>query len=911
MVAALAAVTVLAVAREGRLRVGQSRGQAIYELVQDTVPSRPSETPGVTAWLHVELKQYRRHIADPVKARLYGEIVDWHDEASLPPFLAALRAALALPAPPPPSGWTAADLPHAVPPAALAAGGVGQDGGGGKGDGAGRAPGTGRAAGPGSAETAGATEAPGGGETAGGGGAAGPLPLRVQRFLELRGHWFALTRRRAIDTADLADLSQPANRFLLQATHHLLAAGDALRAALAREPLPAVPAARAPRVVRLYAVGEDGTLVSEPFAGPGSAAGAAARREAALGEEREFRKLPLLPTFVPNEFIFRFDFGAPQPQAYYSGLYLDLGGQGVVATLLVPVREAEQGFRGVIAADLTFDIDWQDFASHLEPPMSAAVVRLPSPVREPWLPWAAMAAHLPSRAAARLRTAVGALAAAEGRGGRAASPFYLYHGAVAEEGAVAALQVAATTWLVTLFPATRSSFALLPAVLLALLGGLLLASFESSRRRTERAQLKAERELQEKQNLLNTMQVPLMVVDPNTDEVVYGNQAAVSLGIAGGTRARDLVADDPRAREHYARMQVADQGARRAYGVPLSVRGEGGALETRYAIVRSVAVTAPIEALHADERHRLGVLFLVEPEADLALWRDDLVGSTRADERRKLAALLAHGLDSLARVLAHSLATSGGAAAAPEKTGGAAAAPEENGGGSAAPGPEDLAFERWLAAYLERRVLATAWLLEHWDAEPPLPPDCSIEAAQARATIDSWQAVLARVRGDAELRSRLHWDNGVLAAAQAAERAAGAARQAPPSLPEAAGEVLSVRIDWPEDFWFAAPLRGGFGFFLGEVVVNAIRHGRAGSVPRLEITLDPVRRELLFAVENEVGPGAGAPDRDGRAYGGRRILERLAHLCGWHDLRFTREGGRFEVRWRVPVSQRGERHGAD
>jgi hypothetical protein len=480
---------------------------------------------------------------------------------------------------------------------------------------------------------------------------------------------------------------------------------------------------------------------------------------------------------------------------------------------------------------------------------------------------------------------------------------------------------------VTLFPATRSSFALLPAALLGLLVVMLLASFEASRRRTEQAQWKAERELAEKQNLLNTMQVPLMVVDPNTDEVVYGNLAAASLGIASGTRARDLVADEPRARAHYARMQVADQGSRRAYGVPLQVRGEAGGIETRYAIVRSVAVTAPIEALRADQRHRLAVLFLLEPEADLALWRADLEGSARADERRKLAGLLAHGVDSLARVLAHYL---GGHGASDVRGGGGGSGgrSSEVGGGDG-----DPEFARWLASYLERRVLATAWLLEHWDAEPPLPPDCSIEAAQALATVASWREIFVRVRDDARLRSRLHWDNGVLA-----ER------------PPQGGEVLRAAIDWPDDYWFAAPLRGGFGFFLGEVLINAVRHGRPGSVPSFAVTLDPVRRELLFEVVNdlphaatpeaadaaegaegaeradaaegveaaegaEVAEGVEAADAAAEqgveSYGGRRILERLAHLCDWRDLRFTRGGSTFRVSWRVPVSQRGDPRGAD
>ena len=850
LAAVLAVVTLLSVREEWQRRVGESRGRTIYELVQDTVPSRPTETPGVSAWLHLELKQYRRHIADPIKARLYGELADWHDDSSLPPSLAELRAALT--APPPRPALDRAAAPRPLPAEELGGPGSGAGGGGG-GGGAGSA-----------------------------GNAELPMQWRVQRYVELGGRWFAVTRRRAADPPDLGDLAAPANRFLFYATHHLLAAAGALRAGLARQPLPPVPGDRPPRVVRLYAVAEDGTLVSAPLAA--SPESVESRREAALGEGREFRKLPELPNFVPNEFVFRFDFTAPQPRAYYSGLYLDLGGQGVVATLLAPVRDPATGYQAVVCADLAFAVDWQDFAAHIEPPMVAEVVELGGPAREPWRPWAAMAAHGRPGGSKELRAAVAALAGAEARSGRATSPFYLYHGTVEGRGAVAALQVAATTWLVTLFPAARSSLALLPAVPLALLVALLLAGFEASRRRTERAQWKAERELQEKQNLLNTMQVPLMVVDPNTDEVVYGNQAAASLGIVAGARARDLVADDPRAQEHYARMQVADQGTRRAYGVPLRLRGEAGEPETRYAIVRSVAVTAPIEALHADQRHRLGVLFLLEPEADLALWRADLLAGAQTDERRKLAGLLAHGVDSLARVLAHCLEETGGVDAA-VKGAADAAVPDTTSG-----------FARWLSAYLERRVLATAWLLEHWDAEPPLPPDCAIEAAQARATVESFRSIFERVRADARLRSRLHWDNGVLAAR-----------------PPDGSEALRARIDWPDDYWFAAPLRGGFGFFLGEVLINAVRHGRPGSVPAIAITLDPVRRELLFEVVNDLPRGEPSPaaGREAESYGGRRILERLAHLCDWRDLRFDRGAAAFKVSWRVPVSERGDPRVAD
>ncbi len=314
--AALAALTFLSLRREWGQRIGQSRGQTIFELVQDTVPSRPTETPGVAAWLHLELKNYRRHIADPAKAQLYGEIADWHDESSLPPFLAELRSALAAPpapalaptlpplpppspAPPLPSKRPSPVPPEPTPPQP--------------------APPQPTSAQPTSPQPAPpASPAPGevprplpesalGGL---GGGAESPLQFRVQRYLELHGQWFAMTRRRAADVADLADLSVPSNRFLLQASHRLLAAGEALRSALARRPLPAVPGERPPRVVRLYAVAEDGTLVSAPVAA--DPASVESRRAAALGEGREFRKLPDLPNFVPNEFFFRFDFRAPR-----------------------------------------------------------------------------------------------------------------------------------------------------------------------------------------------------------------------------------------------------------------------------------------------------------------------------------------------------------------------------------------------------------------------------------------------------------------------------------------------------------------------------------------------------------------------------------------------------------------------
>jgi len=795
--ALLVALAALSIRREWRERIGQSRSDAIFQLVQGRTPARPTETPGATAWLNLELRRYRERIADPAKARLYGEVAEWQDNRSVPPFFAPLRDLLA--SHPGDAGRSAVPAFHP------------------------------------------------GGEPGG---------LRAQSFLELDRRWFAVTRRRELESSDL---SSPSNRFLTTAAPRLLALSEALPRLLAASPLPALPGSRPPRVVRLYALAEDGTLISLPLpADPGHS------RQSAIAEGRGFRGSPERPTFVSNEFYFRFDYADAQDQTFYSGLYLDLGGQGLIATITTPARDLAPGERGLVGADLTFDIDWEAFARGIDPPMVASVVR---PARPParGRPWGEIEGAFARDQPEALRKAVAALAAQTPAGTTESVP-YVLHGVADGQGAVAAFQVAAATWLVVLFPKTQSHLPLIPLALSAVMLVAILWGFEINRRRAERAQGKAELAFQEKQNLLNTMQVPLVVVDPNTDEVVYGNPAAGKLGVRAGSRIGDLVAHDPRARAHYERMQVAKPEPRRAYGLPVRVLGEDGREEERYAIVRSVAVTAPIEALGADERHRLGILFLVEPEADLALLTEAIERETRQDERRKLAGLLSHGVDTLVRVLAHGLRSSGGAASSPE-------------------------LVSWLSGYVDRRLRATAWLLDHWEAEPPLPPDSSVEAAQARATLERLEGVFALAARDADLRTRLHWDNGVLS-----ER------------PEGRGPVFTWEIDWPEDFWFACPVRGGFGFFLGEVLINAIRHGRPGSIPALRISLDRVRRELIFEVENETRDGAHG---DGETYGGKSILKRLARLFEWRDLRFERRGNAYQVSWRVPASERGDPRRAD
>jgi hypothetical protein len=231
-----------------------------------------------------------------------------------------------------------------------------------------------------------------------------------------------------------------------------------------------------------------------------------------------------------------------------------------------------------------------------------------------------------------------------------------------------------------------------------------------------------------------------------------------------------------------------------------------------------------------------------------------LSSAAHRDERRRLAGLLTHGVDTLARVLEHTLARRGA---------------DE--------------FSLWLAEYLERRISVTAWLLDHWDARLPLARPHVIDADQARVTIARLADVLENVSDDRELRTRMHWDNGTLSSPQSSP--------------------LSVDFDWPDDADVTCPVRGGFGLFLNELVANAARHGKSGTTPRLSITCDRVRGELVCRLENHASPHAQSLDR-ADAYGGMAIVRAMARLFDWPDLSWRQDGDRVSVTWAMPFGTR-------
>ena len=167
-------------------------------------------------------------------------------------------------------------------------------------------------------------------------------------------------------------------------------------------------------------------------------------------------------------------------------------------------------------------------------------------------------------------------------------------------------------------------------------------------------------------------------------------------------------------------------------------------------------------ALGADERHRLAILFLIDPASDLRLLLEDVESAAHTDERRRLAGLLSHGLDSLADVLRRSVA-------------------------GVRPGSDPGLTPQWLAEYLQRRIHVTAWLLDHWNSSPPTH-DSVVDAAQAHETSCRSSASSPRsVRSPICGRS-LGWANGPLA-------------------DDRGGQPSSPTVDWPEEFQTTPPVR--------------------------------------------------------------------------------------------------------
>ncbi|HEX7779181.1 MAG TPA: hypothetical protein VF424_08095, partial [Vicinamibacterales bacterium] len=287
---ALAAFTARAIWIAWHERSGEARAEALFDLVGQRMPPRPTEAPGAMAWLQRELERYARHLDDE-RARLYRQFAAAFDGVppALEPIRDAIRRATVDPGAPDRVRWLGASEPAASP------------------------------------------------------------SLRSQRLVVLDSRLLVVTRRRALEPAAASGAAAPDGVVRWAAAFLVDGSGGVDRALIAR-PLPALPGSRSPHPVRLYVVAEDGTLISapwerEPDAGGPSGLGGFSRpdRRSAAAAERELALLsarPNLPTFAPEEFFFRggvVEKPGERPGAgAYSGFYLDLGGRGLVSTITLP-----------------------------------------------------------------------------------------------------------------------------------------------------------------------------------------------------------------------------------------------------------------------------------------------------------------------------------------------------------------------------------------------------------------------------------------------------------------------------------------------------------------------------------------------------------------------------------------------
>ena len=601
-------------------------------------------------------------------------------------------------------------------------------------------------------------------------------------------------------------------------------------------------------MARIYLLDEFGNFYSLPVSNNLSKT---AQQEILSSEVIELKKNKNSPSFASNEFFFRFDFEQPLlDQVNYSGIYLDQGGLGLVATIAVP-RVIDQ-VRCVVAVDVAFDFQWNEKVGDVSPFLTSEVIELEKTQSgEPWKPWGKFLKAL-GASGNQLKSAVRQLADEELRNSASIERKNVYHETNTQNGNIVAIQIDRNRWLVMADQPGNSPWPWVTISLSGLTLALLIYRIESGRQLANRARRDAAKQLQEKQNLLNTMQVPLMVVDPNSDEIVFCNDAARDIGMkVGGQFGRDVVMDSTAAREQYQKMQTLGEESRRAYGIPIKVQSKDGKIDEKFAIIRSVAVSAPIQALEADQRHRLGILFIINQEFDVMYLLSQKEQQTKSLEKKLLSGLMNHGLESLARMLSESTDAFEGTQ------------------------PNEILL-KWLAHYLSRRVGVVSWLMENWDKKPIALDQRVLNCDSITDTVTKLEMFFQFAAKDRSIRQQLHWNNGILS--EPTESA-----------------IIDYEIDCPPECFFQIPREGLFGFFLNEVLVNAIKHGVPGSQIQLYVAWDPIRSEFQFKVSNQ-----SRKKNDGqlKPYGGVNILKQICELCGW-TLEIVETDNTYGFRWTI------------
>jgi hypothetical protein len=664
--------------------------------------------------------------------------------------------------------------------------------------------------------------------------------MRSVQHIEIEDATLVFTRRRSLSEREATILPE-----IEQAAADLVAIARAWNHEEPREWLTDHSLIESPpQLIRLFAVVEDGSVLTLPITPT------LEEETANLGRNLKEPSLASIVVFGPH------DFSRPREQdIHYTGIYPDKLGQGFVVTLVVPGVHEPGQLDLLIAADLGLAISHEQLVANADPSLQLAIARLPSEMRGPsWQPWVTLLSALPTDASAKLLREVHEHALRETQQEQRVDWAPLAFDKTSG-GVLFATQLAKDYWLVGLVEDPRPpwpSMLLAPGLLLTLLVWL-----ERRRRASERERRRLDTGARVRDAVLDDLRLALMVIDPNDDKVVHANTTAQrELGLTPGQLVHErLVAADARSQRDYHAHQGLTGGRRRAYGVRLRPASDG----PRYALIRSISLTDAIPEFHAAANHRLGVVCPIEGDADLAPVLADELAASRQDERNKLATIIDHGVDVLARVLAGQLRTTDDEDA------------------------EDAEFRRWLAEYLFGRLHVTQWILDHWGGPECRDIDCILGPEHLRAALTQYQRVFAWVGHEPLLRAQLRWNNGTLAS----------------PLPDGVAAV-KLWIDWPDEYLLATPAEGLFGYFLGEALINAIKHGTPGVPIEIDVDLDRARRELCIRVRNPCATH-DQDSREDKAYGGSAILTEIARICHW-QLSRTLEREVFELRWVCPVT---------
>jgi len=536
----------------------------------------------------------------------------------------------------------------------------------------------------------------------------------------------------------------------------------------------------------------------------------------------------------------------------YTGLYLDAAGLGFNATVFAPINFLAEE-RPVAAIDLTFDPNL--LAGRTGSLSELVSLQLQPGVSATWKSVLDGLVSLNSRAANDLRDRVNdCLNSDPGKDitdGRLlscpASPQPPNGGNDSSASAsnvgshAIAVYLGQSKWLVAYLPRDAESNPLLPALIaLGLVGSAvwLIARL-----------LKSHATLRTLVSTLDTMNVPLLVSDPNSDHVSAGNETAARNGLAPvGHFGKEVVDIEDQAM--YAGTQVPGRVSR-AYIVRIKLHSDPGA---HWALFRSAPIVGEPGYLSARPGDRLTVVLPMDPDSDIAPFARAIENAIRFE----FTDLLDHGLLVWTRALQRIIET-------------------------------DHQLAATLVKLIERNQTFIRSLFL-WDKQTTaLPRDIqALDETSVRSTVDLCMELFAAVAADEATRRDLDLGNGTLFGCR-----------------ENNAPFQVQRFEWPERAHLHVPIEGALGFFLAEGLRNAVRHGKPGTTPVLIVASDALSEFLRFEIRNEL---LGIPNRAEKSLGGVDLMRKAARILGWKfdSSQDAEERRQYLCWWEIPLVQRSQ-----